>query len=179
MSASDWVAGLQNEITFVMVDGAGAELTGLTLSIELRSTGGSFTAAAGTVAEIGNGWYSYICTVGEAVPGPISVRVNGSGALQQNLEYVCEQRTPNVKFFPYRVTDQPGGLGDPVEGVYVWVARTNVPNDPAHWTGYTDVDGYAKDANGQDPLLPLGNNYFWKYKLHWSDDDNPDLEVVT
>lgn len=176
--SGEWLVGLPNEVTFVMVDSSGNELTGLTLSIEVRVTGGSFVAAAGSWLEISDGWYSYTSSAGEAVVGPISIRVNASGAVQQNLEYVCEQRTPGVKFWQYRVTDQPGGAGNPIQGVYVWVSRTNVQNDPAIWDGYTDVDGYAVDTMQRDPLVPLGNNYFWKHKPGFADDDNPDLEVV-
>jgi hypothetical protein len=128
--------------------------------------------------EIGSGWYSYTSTAGEAVVGPISIRANASGAVQQNLEYVCEQRTPGVKFWTYRVTDQPGGAGNPVSGVNVWVTRTAVENDQSIWVGITDTDGYALDEKGRSPLVPLGNNYFWKYKPGFTDDDNPDLEVV-
>lgn len=177
--SSDWLYGLANEVTFVMVDSADNELTGLTLSIEVRVTGQTFQAALGSWGEIGNGWYYYICDPSEAVVGPVSIRVNAAGAVQQNLEYVCEQRTPGVKFWPYRVTDQPGGLGNPIQGVYVWVSRTNGENDPAIWEGYTDVDGYAVDDMQRNPLVPLGNNYFWKWKPGFADDDNPDLEVVT
>ena len=175
MSGQDWLAGVPNEITFVMVDGSNVELTGLTLSIEIRVTGMSFAAAAGAWLEIGNGWYSYTSTAGEAVPGPISVKVTASGAVQQNLEYVCEQRTPGVVFYPYQVTD---GV-NPVSGAKVWFTLTNDANDIALWVGYTDATGYAYDAKGNPPLLPVGNVYGWKYKPGWRDVDNPDIEVVS
>ena len=174
----EWVAGLPNEVTFVMVDSAGLELTGLTVAAEIRVSGGSFGAVAGTMIEISNGWYSYTSTAGESVVGPISIRATAAGAIQQNLEYVCEQRTPGVKFWPYRVTTLPGGAGDPIAGAFVWVTRNNAENDLSIWTGNTDTDGYALNAKGRSPLVPLGNNYFWKYKPGFSDDDNPDLEVV-
>lgn len=177
--SGEWLAGIPNEVTFVMVDSSGNELTGLTISMEIRVTGQSFQAVAGTLLEIGYGWYSYTCTAAEAVVGPISIRANASGAVQQNLEYICEQRTPGVKFWTYRVTDLPGGAGNPIDGVYVWVTRTSVQNDLGIWEGYTDSNGYAKDLKGRDPLLPLGNNYFWKWKAGFVDDDNPDLEVVS
>lgn len=176
--SGEWIVGMPNEVTFVMVDSSNNELTGLTLAMEIRVTGMSFTAVAGTIIEISNGWYSYTCIAAEAVVGPISIRANASGAVQQNLEYVCEQRTPGVKFWPYLVTDLPGGGGSPVQGAYVWVTRAAVENDPVIWDGYTDVDGDAVDSMGRNPLVPLGNNYFWKWKAGWADVDNPDLEVV-
>lgn len=175
MSGQGWLAGLPNEVTFVMVDGSNIELTGLTLSIEIRVTGGSFVAAAGTWLEIGNGWYSYTSTAGEAVVGPISMRVTASGAVQQNLEYVCEQRTPGVVSYPYQVTD---GV-DPVAGAKVWFTLLNDANDVALWVGYTDGTGYAYDARGNAPLLPTGTVYGWKYKPGWRDVDNPDVEIVS
>lgn len=179
MVETRWVAGIQNEVTFPMVDAGDNELTGLTLTILIRYGGGAFQAAAGTDSELGNGWYSYISTVGEAVVGPISMVITAPGAKQQNLEYVCGLRDSGAKFYQYRVTDQPAGAGNPIQGVRVWVTRNPVENDTVIWTGYTDVDGYAVDDEGNDPLLPLGNNYFWKFKPNFSDDDNPDLEVVT
>jgi hypothetical protein len=180
MGSRDWLYGLQNEVTFVMVDANRQELTGLTLSVEVRNVGGSFQAASGAWAEISDGWYKYTSSVGEAsVLGPVSLRVNAAGAEQQNLEYVVESRAVGVKFYTYRVTDQPAGAGNPIAGAYVWVTLTDVENDPAIWTGYSDSNGYAKDSANRNPLVPLGNVYFWKYLPGYTDDDNPDLEVVT
>ena len=180
MGSREWLYGIPNEVTFVMVNANRQELAGLTLAVEVRNSGGSFQAAAGSWIELSDGWYSYTSSVGEAsVIGPVSVEINATGAEQQNLEYVVEQRTPGVVFFEYRVTDQPGGLGNPIAGVYIWVTLTDTENDPSIWRGYTDSNGYAKDEKGRNPLLPLGNVYFWKYLPGWTDDDNPDLEVVS
>jgi len=176
--SGEWLAGVPNEVSFVMTDDNGDELSGLTLSMQIRVTGQSFQAVAGTILEISNGWYSYTCTAAEAVVGPISVIATASGAVQQNLEYVCEQRTPGWKFWEYRVTDQPGGAGNPVPGAYVWVTLASAENSLTVWEGYTDSNGYAKDTKGRNPLVPLGNVYFWKAKPGWQDVDNPDLEVV-
>lgn len=174
--SSEWLPNLQNEVTFVMIDSAGIELAGLALSIELRVTGGLFAPAAGAWSEIGSGWYSYICDPTEAVVGPISMKVTAVGAIQQNLEYVCAQRTPGVNFWPYLVT-LPDNV-TPISGVLVFVTRNAGGLPPIIWTGYTDTNGYAKDSNNNDPLLPLGNNYFWKYLPGYTDLQNPDLEVV-
>jgi len=175
-----WEYGIPNEIGFVMVDANRNEVSGLTLTVEVRNSGGSFQAAAGSWSEVSDGWYDYTSSVGEAsVVGSVAVKVTAAGAIQQNLEYVVEQRTPEVKFWAYRVTDQPGGAGNPIQGAYVWVTRDNVENDPVIWEGYTNTDGYAKTPKDRNPLVPLGNNYFWKYKPGFIDDDDPDLEIVS
>jgi hypothetical protein len=173
---SEWLAGVENEVTFVMVTAAGVETPSLALTVEVRIAGGAFAPAAGVVAEISDGWYSYICDPAEAVVGPISIMVNAAGVVQQNLEYVCVQRTPSLTFWPYRVTLP--DLVTPIPGVRVWVTLTAAGTSPILWVGYTDAAGWAKDDNGYDPLLPLGNNYFWKHLAGYTDLQNPDLEVV-
>lgn len=181
MVETRWTPGIANEVTFPMVDAADVELAGLTLSVFIRYGGGNFQAASGTWNELVGvtGWYNYISSVAEAVIGPISIVVTAAGAKQQNLEYVCGLRDPGAVFYPYLVTDQPGGAGTPVQGAYVWVTRTPDEDATVIWAGYSDIDGYAKDSQGNDPLLPTGNCYFWKFKPGYIDDDNPDLEVVS
>lgn len=171
-----WLINQPNRASFVMVDSARIELTGLTLSIEVSKDGGAFAPAGGTWGEITKGWYWYLSTAAEAdTVGPVAINVTSVGAVQQNLEYTVIQRTTGVTFWPYQVTY----LASPVEGVKVWVTPDVAGNEAAIWIGYTDTNGWAKDAVGNDPLIPLGNNYFWKYKPGWKDVDNPDLEVVT
>lgn len=90
LSAGDWVLNQTNRITFVMVDTAGTEVAGLGtgFTLQLSKNGGAFAGSAGTKAEIGNGWYSYIATAGESdTAGPVAIRVTGAGAVQQNLVY--------------------------------------------------------------------------------------------
>ena len=171
-----WLVNQANRVTFVMVDSNYVELTGLTLVIELGKDGGAFAPDAGTWGEMGNGWYWYLSTTGEAdTIGPISIKITAVGALQQNLEYTVVQRTSGFAFWSYQVTY----LGVPVDGVRVWVTPDLAGALDPIWTGYTDVNGNAKDDIGNDPLVPLGTNYFWKWKAGWKDLDNPDAEVVT
>lgn len=172
----DWLINQANRIKFVMVNSSYQELTGLTLSVEVSKDNGTFAAAAGSWGETGNGWYWYLSTAGEAdTVGPVAVKVTAAGAVQQNLEYVVIQRTSGFSFWPYQVTY----LGNPVDGVKVWVTPDAAGSEDPIWVGYTDATGFAFDDGGKDPLLPLGNNYFWKWKAGWQDLDNPDLEVVT
>jgi hypothetical protein len=79
-----------NRITFVMINLGGTEVAGLGsgFTLQVSKNGGAWAASAGTKAEIGSGWYSYIFTAGECdTEGPISVKVTGAGAVQQNLAY--------------------------------------------------------------------------------------------
>ena len=71
MSAFVWELDQQNLVTFVMIDGSGGEVSGLSgsLSIEISKNGGAFASAAGAQAEISNGWYSYLATAGEGFAG--------------------------------------------------------------------------------------------------------------
>ncbi len=176
-----WVIDQQNRIGFVMIDSGGNEVTGLTLSGNISKNGAAAAAMAGAFSEISGmtGHYNYLSSQAEAdTVGIVNIEVTAAGAIQQNLEYNVEERTPDVTFWQYRVTDMPGGGGNPIQGVYVWVIRTNDPNGLVIWDGFTDVDGFAVDGMGRDPLVPLGTNYFWKWKPGFADDDNPDIEVV-
>lgn len=78
------------KITFVMVDSAGVEVTGLGtgFALQVSKNAGAFGASAGTKAEIGSGWYSYVFTATETnTLGPLAVKVTGAGAVQQNILY--------------------------------------------------------------------------------------------
>lgn len=179
MIYGQWEKDQQNEIKFVMVSSAGAEVAGLGsgYTLEISKPGNTaFVASAGTKQEISDGWYRYVSTAGEAdTIGSVAIKVTGAGAVQQNLEYVVEQRALGVAFFPYQVTD---GV-NPVAGVTVWVTTDAAGAVRVGQLYLTDASGNAKDSKGNDPILPLGVVYFWKYKLGWSDDDNPDMETVT
>ena len=63
-----WELNQQNRITFVLVDAAYTEVTGLTNTfvLEVSKNAGAFVGSAGTKAEISDGWYTYLATVGEA-----------------------------------------------------------------------------------------------------------------
>ncbi len=174
----NWTLNQQNRITFVMVDSNGAEVAGLgaAFALEISKSGGAFAASAGTKAEIGNGWYTYLATAAEAdTVGPVAIRVTGAGCVQQNLEYVVQQRTPNAIAFTYTVTDSATLL--PVEGVEVWFT-TDVGGANVVWTGVTDAFGVARDANGALPLLDAGTYSVWRQKSGFTA-VNPDTEVVS
>lgn len=85
-----WTQNTVNKITFVLVDASNNEVTGLgnTFTLTISKNGGAFAAAAGTKAEISDGWYSYTATAGEAdTLGPIAIVVTAAGVKQQNLAY--------------------------------------------------------------------------------------------
>jgi hypothetical protein len=175
MSALEWVLGQQNRINFVMIDSSGVEQTGLTLTIEISKDGGAFGAAAGTDAEISDGWYTYLATTGEADTfGPVAVKVTAAGAVQQNLGYVVKQRTSLASSRDYVVTDSVTTF--PIEGVEVTIS-TDIGGSNRFWIGHTDILGMTRDADGDKPLLDPGTYYFWKKFAGYDDDQNPDTEV--
>jgi len=84
----DWRLDEANVTLFVLVDSNGDEVAGLGsgFTLQLSKNGGGFAGSAGTKAEIGNGWYSYTNTVGEAdTEGTVALKVTGAGVVQQNL----------------------------------------------------------------------------------------------
>lgn len=174
----DWKLNQSNLITFVIVDAANTEVIGLggTFSLSLSKAGGAFAASGGTKAEIGSGWYSYLATAGEAdTPGPVSIAVTGAGAVQQNLEYVVRERNVNAVEYTYIVTNSVTTL--PIAGVEVWFT-TDAAGNNIVWVGTTDAAGVARDAQGGLPFLDPGPYYVWKQRAGYTDDQNPDLEVV-
>lgn len=178
LSAGVWQPNQANTITFVMVDSAGDEVTGLggTFTLQVAKHGGSFAASAGTKSEIGNGWYRYTATAAEAdTIGPIAVIVTASGAVQQNLEYVVLQRNAIAQPFTYTLTDD--SSSDPIEGVRVQIA-TDVNGSNPIWTGYTDVFGIARDVDNGLPYLDPGTYYIFRYHGGYIF-ENPDTEVVS
>jgi hypothetical protein len=175
-----WSPDQPNEIKFVMVDTNGAELAGLTLSIEVSKPASAFVAAAGSWNEISDGWYRYVSTAGEAdTIGTVAVKVTSAGAVQQNLEYVVDERVQQAVYYPYLVTEPPLGVGAPVVGAEVWVTSDLAGARTPAWRGVSNALGEAKDEEGDDPLLIPGTWYFWKFHPAFDDNDNPDTEVVT
>ena len=178
MYADSWRLNQANQVLFVMIDGLGVEVAGLGngFTLETSKTGAAFQPSAGTKAEIGSGWYSYICTVGEAdTIGPIALMVTGVGAIQQNLEYVVEERLITPVDFTYTVTDV--GTGFPIDGVQVWFT-TDVAGVNTVWQGLTDAFGIARDANGNLPFLDPGTYYVWRQHASYIFAD-PDIEIVS
>lgn len=176
----DWVQSQQNRITFVMVDATNTEVSGIgdgNLTVEISKNGGAFAAALGTDTEISDGWYTYLATAAEAnTVGPVSVKVDGAGAVQQNLEYVVKQRTPNAVEYTYTVNNS--STGNPIAGAEIWVT-TDIAGTNTMWRGTTDALGIARDVDGNLPLLDPGTYYFWKQISGFIDNDSPDTEVVS
>lgn len=176
---NEWIPNQANRITFVMIDATGAEVSGIgdgNLTVEISKNGGAFVAGVGVNTEISDGWYSYLSTAAEAnTIGPLSVKVTGAGAIQQNLEYVVKQRTPGAIAFTYTVTDS--GTGLPIDGVEVWIT-TDVAGTNVIWNGHTNAFGIARDSNGYLPYLDAGTYYFWCQLANYTF-SNPDTEIVS
>jgi len=175
----EWAINHENRIDFVMIDGSGNEVAGLgaALTMFISKNGAAFVAVAGTITEIGLGWYSYLSTVGEAdTVGPIAIAATGAGTIQQNLEYVVTSRIQGTTSYTYPVTSLP--LNDPVVGAKVEI-YTVYPKSGLIWTGYTDAFGHARDEFDALPVLQVGKEYyFWTYKVGLSF-PNPDSETIT
>jgi len=77
--------------------------------------------------------------------------------------------------FTYMVTNILTGV--PIEGVTIWIT-TDSGGANVVWAGSTDAFGTARDANNDKPLLDAGTYYVWKQRAGFTDDQNPDTEVV-
>jgi hypothetical protein len=165
------------QITFVMVNSAGAEVPGLgqNFTVSISKCGGAFNASVGAKAEIGSGWYSYVVSPGESdTPGPLSITVTGAGAAQQNLEYVVLDRAIVATDFTYTLTNSITLA--PIESATVWVT-IDISGNNVVWNGITDVFGVARDTTGALPRLDNGTYYFWAEKTGFTF-SNPDTEIV-
>lgn len=174
----DWVVNQQNLIGFVMIDSSGNEVAGLSLSGNISKNGLAAGAMAGSFTEITGmtGHYNYLSSTVEAnAVGIVNIEVTGVGAVQQNLEYAVQVRTPGAVLKVYVVLDP---SNNPVEGVSLWVTVTNDSGAPVVWTGVTDALGVPKDSSGNDLLLDPGSPYyFWRDKPGYTF-ANPDTEAV-
>ena len=178
IGAGVWELDDVNIITFVLVDAANAEVTGLggTFTLEVSKNGGAFVGSAGAKSEISDGWYMYVATAGEAdTVGSVSIFVTGVGAVQQNLEYVVEYRNIEAIEFQYTVTNAISG--DPLSGVRVWFT-TDISGSNVVWQGLTDAFGVARNEFGVLPRLDPGTWYVWRNKIGF-DFADPDTEVIT
>lgn len=156
----EWQLNQQNRIAFVMVDSNSSEVAGLGagFTLQLSKNGGAFAGSAGTKAEIGNGWYTYLATVGEAdTVGPVAIRVTGAGAVQQNLEYVIKQRPSSAMARNYQVRTSSGVA---IAGADIYIS-TDLAGSSVIWFGKSDAQGYARDYQGDKPILDAGTYYFW------------------
>jgi len=178
MISETLVPNQTNWIKFVLVDTNYNEVSGLGTSwvLEVSKVNAAFAVGAGTKAEISDGWYEYQLTAAECdTIGPLAIIVNHASIIQQNLEYVVQQRNAGCVEFTYTVTDS--GTGNPIGGVQVWFT-TDLAANHVVWGGSTDAFGVARDAFDNLPCLDPGTYYVWKQRLGYVDDDNPDTEVV-
>lgn len=169
-----WKLSQANLITFVLVDSNGLEVTGLGsgFTLQISKAGGAFAGSAGTKAEIGNGVYSYVSTANEAnTIGSVFIVITHASIVQQNLEYVVEQRTINAIEYTYTVTNSVTAA--PVEGVQIWfLIGSNVI-----WYGVTDASGVARDEDGNLPRLDPGTYTVVRQRAGFTAEN--DTEVVS
>lgn len=83
---------------------------------------------------------------------------------------------PGCIQYTYTVTNTVTGLGEP--GVTVWVT-TDLAGTNTIWSGTTDAFGVARDSENGLPCLDAGTYYFWKHKVGFIDNQDPDTEVVS
>lgn len=162
LSAGAWKLSQQNLIKFVLVDGLGNEVSGLGTAwvIQLSKPNAAFVTGAGTKSETGSGHYQYLATAAEAnTVGPVAIKITHASIIQQNLEYIVEQRTPLSVAFTYIVTDSVTSL--PLDGVCV-VFSTDSAGNNIVWNGYTDALGVARDLNGNLPRLDPGTYFVFR-----------------
>jgi hypothetical protein len=177
LTATAWRLNLTNTITFVMLDNSGYEVAGLggAFTVEIAKNNDPFVPGVGSKSEIGAGWYRYIATAGESdTVGPVAITATHPSTVQQNLEYVVEQRASTLVPLIYTVTDIT--TGDPIDGVYVAIA-TDLAGARVVWIGYTDTFGVARDTEGGLPYLDPGTYYLFRQRSEYAF-ANPDTEVV-
>lgn len=76
----------------------------------------------------------------------------------------------------YTVTNSVTLLPEP--GIRVEIS-TDLAGDHRIWVGYSGADGIARDVNNNLPQLNPDTYYFWKFGAGFTDDDNPDTEIVS
>jgi hypothetical protein len=178
LSAGAWKLSQTNLITFVLVDSNGNEVTGLgtAWTLQLSKAGGAFAGSAGTKAEIGSGWYSYLSTTTESnTVGPVAIKITHASIVQQNLEYVVEQRTINSIEYTYTVTNSVTTAA--IEGVQIWICADSAGANVI-WYGVTDSSGIARDDEGNLPRLDPGTIYVFRQRAGFTFSD-PDTEIVS
>lgn len=140
---------------FVLVDDAGDEVAGLgtTFVVQISKNGGAFATGAGTKAEIGSGWYSYLFPTSETdSAGPLAAKVTGSGVVQQNLLFFVS-----------------GSAYDAPSGTFILTAEEAAivlrceEDDPNMLVLLPAIDAYIEMATGRrwqddDPVHELAKN---------------------
>lgn len=178
LSATEWRKNQPNTILFVLVDDSTAEVEGLddSFDVYISKAGGSFALGTGFKWEVGMGWYGYTATPTESdTSGPVAMVITGTGVVQQNLEYVVEDRVISAIEFTYTVTTTAGNI--PLPGVEVRIFADALATQIV-WAGITDALGVARDFYGYKPRLEPGTYYFFRDKSGYSFND-PDMETVS
>lgn len=178
LSAGGWRINQSNTILFVLVDSSGNEVTGLGsgYTLQLSKAGAAFAPSAGTKSEVSDGWYKYVATAGEAdTPGPIAVVITHVSTVQQNLEYVVEDRVESTIEFTYTLTSTVDS--SPIEDANITIYSDTLALNIV-WVGETDANGVARDSYGALPRLQAGTYYIWRQKSGFIF-TNPDTEVVS
>jgi hypothetical protein len=178
LSAGAWRINQPNTILFVLVDSSGNEVAGIgsAFVLQISKAGAVFSASAGTKSEVSNGWYKYVTTAAEAdTSGPVAIRITHASTVQQNLEYVVQDRVESAVEFTYTLTSTVGGV--PIVGAEVLVYTDSGATNFV-WGGNTDAFGVARDPYGALPRLEAGAYAFFRYKTGFVF-SNPDLETVS
>lgn len=178
LAAGIWRKNQNNTILFVMIDTNGNEFPGLSTSftLEVSKAGAPFATSLGSKSEVGGGWYKYISSESEAdTSGPVAIRVTGAGVVQQNLEYVVDDRVVTAVEFTYTVTSTAGNV--PLPGVSVVFYADSLATNLV-WFGQTDAFGVARDIYNNKPRLQPGTYYILRDKSGYSFED-PDVETVS
>lgn len=174
----DLLQNQANTIQFVLIDSAGAEVTGLGngFTMQLAKGTGAFAGSAGTKGEISDGWYYYTTTAAECdTPGPLAFKATHASIVQQNLTYVVREPTINAIEFTYTLTNSVTTL--PIQGAEIWFT-TDIAGLNVVWRGETDAFGVARDANNYLPRLDQGTYYVWRQHPAYTFVD-PDTETVS
>jgi hypothetical protein len=162
-----------------MVDASYQEVAGLGAAVNafISKNGAGFNPVTNAVAEISHGWYTLLLTALECnTIGPVSMYMTGAGCIQQNLEYVVQQRNAACINYTYTLTNIVTGF--PVDGAEVWFT-TDVAGLNVIWNGDTDAFGIARDATGDLPCLDAGTYYAWATKAGLVANAWPDTEIVS
>jgi hypothetical protein len=165
-----------------MVDGNYTEVPGLGAAVNLfiSKNGGLMNPSAAPIAEISHGWYTALLPAAECdTIGPVSIYMTGTGCIQQNAEYVVQQRNAGCINFTYTLTDITTGL--PVPNANIWIT-SDLAGLNVLWTGETNAVGIALDSNSDLPCLnglPPTTYYFWALKSGLVANAFPDLEICS
>ena len=162
-----------------MVDANYQEVDGLGAAVNpfISKNGGIFNPVTNAVAEIGNGWYTLLLTAAECdTIGPVAMYATGAGCIQQNLEYVVQQRNAACINYTYTLTNSVTLL--PVDGAEVWFT-TDLAGLNVIWNGDTDAFGIARAADASLPCLDAGTYYAWATKSGFIANAWPDTEIVS